>query len=187
MLNHSNVMWYWYISFMFCLPWLVVVSPIMLSEWSTQTQMVVRFQTSANANIKENCLTGYLCSLLFVWYELFVIDLKTHQVEKSFHFSHIDSNARGGGGFLASPIYSKLMDSDSEYYYFYQEKEELPILLQVYCLYLDWKLLYNKMSVMKCWMLQDIPTSEILWYHVLFFAVMFLLIGLDWVMTRLCQ
>ena len=25
----------------------------------------------------------------------------------------------------------KLMDSDSEYYYFYQEKEELPILLQV--------------------------------------------------------
>ena len=48
----------------------------MLSEWSTQTQMVVRFQTSANANIKENCLTGYLCSLLFVWYELFVIDLK---------------------------------------------------------------------------------------------------------------
>ena len=38
--------------------------------------MVVRFQTSANANIKENCLTGYLCSLLFVWYELFVIDLK---------------------------------------------------------------------------------------------------------------
>ena len=76
MLNYSNVMWYWYISFMFCLPWLFVVSLIMLSEWSTQTQMVVRFQTSANANIKENCLTGYLCSLLFVWYELFVIDLK---------------------------------------------------------------------------------------------------------------
>ena len=36
-------------------------------------------------------------------------------------------------------------------------------------------------------MFQDIPTIEILWYHVLFVAVMFLLIGLDWVMTKLCQ
>ena len=46
---------------------------------------------------------------------------------KSFHFSHI---------YLIEESFhvnnqSLFMDSDSEYYYFYQEKEELPILLQV--------------------------------------------------------
>ena len=34
---------------------------------------------------------------------------------------------------------------------------------------------------------QDVPSSEVLWYHVIFVAVMFLLIGLDLVVTRLCQ
>ena len=148
--------------------------------------MVVRFQTSANANIKENCLTGYLCSLLFVWYELFVIDLKAFinspSGKKAFIFHTLIWMHEGEVSWLAQSIQSSWILIRNTIIFTRKRKSYLSC-----CRFIPYQLMYNKTSNMKFWMLQDIPTSEILWYHVLFFAVMFLLIGLDWVMTRLCQ
>ena len=34
---------------------------------------------------------------------------------------------------------------------------------------------------------QDIPSGEILEYHLIFLLTVIILIGLDWVMVKLCQ
>ena len=64
--------------------------------------------------------------------------------------------------------------------YYEQEIQEVPLLLQVTT---EVSLSpYHAHTIP-----QDVPSSEVLWYHVIFVAVMFLLIGLDLVVTRLCQ